>query len=89
MSEAAHGEPGHNVGGISEDRLRSLVDRHENLDAEIKALRSDQRDIMKEAQSAGFDVGALRQVIRFRKMDADKLRALDDMVDLYRKVLGV
>lgn len=89
MSEATHGEPGHNVGGFAEDRLRSLVERHERLEEEVKALRSDQKDIVLEARSAGFDVPALRQVMRFRKMDADKLQSLDDMVDLYRRVLGV
>lgn len=80
---------GHNVGGVAEDRLRSLVERHERLETEVKALRSDQADILKEAKSAGYDVPALRQVLRFRKMDSDKLQALDDMVELYRRALGM
>lgn len=48
---------GHNsdepsVGGIAADRLRSLVERIENLEGERKALSDDIRDIYKEAASA-------------------------------------
>lgn len=82
-------KPGHNFGGVAEDRLRSIVDRHERLEEEVKALRSDQKDILQEAKSAGFDLPALRQVIRLRKMEAQKLQDLDNMIDLYRRVLGV
>ncbi len=89
MSEAEAPSAGHNVGGIAGDRLLSIIERHERLDEEVKALRSDQKDLILEAKSSGFDVPALRQVLRLRKMDSDKLQALDDMVELYRKVLGV
>ncbi len=53
-------------GGISADRLQSLVERIERLDEERKSLCSDIKDIYTEAKSAGFDVRVLRQLIRIR-----------------------
>ena len=59
-----------NTGGVAADRLRSLVERIERLEEERKALGSDIKDIYAEAKSAGFDVKALRQLIRIRKQEA-------------------
>lgn len=89
MPDGEHGQPGHNVGGISEDRLRSIVDRHERLDEEVKALRSDQKDIMTEAKSAGFDPRVLRQLLRIRKMDAAQVEEEETILSLYRRALGM
>ena len=58
------------VGGIDASRLRSLVERIERLEEEKKELQSDIRDIFAEAKSAGFDVKALRTVLKLRKMNA-------------------
>jgi uncharacterized protein (UPF0335 family) len=81
---------GHNIGGEqAEARLRSIVDRHERLDEEVKALRSDQKEILQEAKSAGYDLKALRQVMKYRRMERNELQELDSFVDLYRRVLGV
>ncbi|MBR1756739.1 MAG: DUF2312 domain-containing protein [Alphaproteobacteria bacterium] len=58
------------VGGIDAPRLVSLVERIERLEEEKKELQSDIRDIFAEAKSAGFDVKALRTVLKLRKMNA-------------------
>ena len=58
------------TGGVAADRLRSIVDRIERLEEERKALGADIKDIYSEAKSAGFDVKALRQLIRIRKQEA-------------------
>ena len=89
MSETTYAKAGHNVGGISEDKLRSLVERIERLTEEKKALTSDINDIFKEASSSGFDSKVLRQVVRLRGMDSDKLQEMDHLLDLYRRALGV
>ena len=49
---------------ISADRLRSLVERIERLQAERKTLAGDIKDIMAEAKGAGFDGKVIRQIIR-------------------------
>jgi uncharacterized protein (UPF0335 family) len=77
------------VGGIATDRLRSLVERIERMNAERKALGSDIKDIYAEAKSAGFDVKVLRQLIRVRKQDAAEVEEAGTLLDVYRRALGM
>lgn len=81
---------GHNsdVGGIAADRLRSIVERHERLEEEVKALRSDQKDILQEAKSAGFEPKVIRQVLKIRATDPKVLQEQESLLDLYRRALG-
>jgi uncharacterized protein (UPF0335 family) len=69
-------------------RLRQYVSRFENLEAEIKGLRDDQSDILKEAVAAGFDKKALRTVLRLRKMDQQEREEQEQLIDTYMKALG-
>jgi uncharacterized protein (UPF0335 family) len=75
--------------GVPADRLRSLVERIERLQDERKALGGDIKDIFEEAKSAGFDVKALRQVIRMRTWEPAELDAHEQLVDVYRRALGM
>lgn len=70
-------------------RLKSIIERHERLEEEKKALSSDQRDLMVEAKSAGFDVKIIREILRLRKMDPDDIRERDEMVDVYKHAIGM
>lgn len=54
------------IGGIDNARLKSLIERIEHLEEEKKAVSGDIRDIYAEAKSAGFDVKALRHVVKQR-----------------------
>ena len=77
------------TGGIAADRLRSIVERIERLEEERKALSDDIKDIVAEAKSAGFDVKALRQVIRMRTWEPAVLEEHEALVELYRRALGM
>lgn len=77
------------VGGVAADRLRSIVERYERLEEEKKALSSDQKDLMAEAKSAGFDPKALRQLLRLRKMEPAEAEEIETLLDLYRRALGM
>ena len=79
---------GHNVGDVAVDRLRSIVDRIERLHEERKALGADVSDIYKEAKSAGFDVTALRALIRVRAQEPAELEEMENLLDVYRRALG-
>ena len=76
-------------GGDSAARLRSIVERIERLEEERKALSADIKDIYKEAKSAGFDVKALRQLIRIRTQEAAEVEELETLLDVYRRALGM
>ncbi len=76
-------------GGISADRLRSLIERIERLEEERRALGSDIRDIYAEAKSAGFDVKVLRQLIGLRKQEPAEVEERETLLDMYRRALGM
>lgn len=77
------------VGGIAVDRLRSLIERIERLEEEKKGVQSDIRDIFAEAKSAGFDVKAMRAVIKLRKMNVADRDEQELILDTYRKALDL
>jgi len=77
---------GHN--SISGVRLASIIERHERLEEEIKALKSDQRDIMTEAKSAGFDVKVVKAILARRKKEVAELDEFETLVAVYEKALG-
>lgn len=80
-------EIGHNV--IAKDQLRSIVERVEKLDEEIKELRDDQKDIYAEAKGNGYDVKALRTIIRMRKQDANERAEQETILETYLHALGM
>ena len=77
------------TGGIAADRLRSLIERVERLEEERKALASDIKDIFAEAKSAGFDVKVLRQLLKIRKQEAAEVEEQENLLDVYRRALGM
>jgi uncharacterized protein (UPF0335 family) len=74
---------------FAKGQLRSLVDRIEKLEEEKKALAEDIREVYSEAKSAGFDVKALRVVVRLRGQDKEQRQEHEALVDLYRDALGL
>ena len=78
---------GHNV--IAGDRLRSLIERIERLEEERKGLGSDIKDIYAESKSAGFDVKVMRQLIRIRKQEPGDVETEEQLLDVYRRALGM
>lgn len=78
-------EQGHN----SKEQLRSIIERVENLDLQIKEMRQDQKDIYAEADSNGYDVPALKAIVRARREDTEKRRMREENIDLYRVTLGI
>ncbi|MDP7651694.1 MAG: DUF2312 domain-containing protein [Rhodospirillales bacterium] len=77
------------IGGESADRLRSFVDRIERLEDEKAALTADIREVYSEAKGVGFDIRALRQIVKLRKMDQAERREQEELLDLYKRVLGL
>jgi uncharacterized protein (UPF0335 family) len=77
------------IGGVAADRLKTIVERIERLEEEKSALTADIREVYAEAKGTGFDVKALRQIVRLRKMDQSDREHQEEMLDLYRRVLNL
>ena len=75
--------------GVARDQLRTIVERIERLEEEKKAIADDIRDVYVEAKGNGFDVKALREIVRLRKIEPDKREEEEAMVDLYKTALGM
>ncbi len=76
---------GHNANA----QLRSIVERIEHLESEKKDIADDIRDVYAEAKGNGYDVKALRAVIRLRKQDAAARAEHEALLDTYKLALGM
>lgn len=77
------------AGGIAADQLRSIIDRIEKLEEEKAAIGADIRDVFAEAKGNGFDVKALRQILKIRKMDAHERDEQEAVLGTYLRALGM
>lgn len=82
MSEAGHNS-------IAADRLLSLIERIERLGEEKKELQEAIKDIFAEAKGAGFDVKALREVLKLRAQDKEEREEREAIRDAYLRALGM
>jgi uncharacterized protein (UPF0335 family) len=71
------------------DQLRTIVARIERLEEEKAALAADLREVYAEAKGNGFDVKALRTIIRLRKQDDNKRREEEAVLTTYLHALGM
>jgi len=77
------------VGGVAGKRLKSFIERVERLEEEKAALAEDIKDVYGEAKATGFDVKTIRKLVRLRKMDIEKRREEDELLELYKAAIGL
>jgi uncharacterized protein (UPF0335 family) len=77
------------VGHNSNAQLKSICERINNLEDERKSLADDIREIYAEAKSNGYDVPALRAVIKRQRADAQKLAEHEAIVEALMASLGM
>jgi uncharacterized protein (UPF0335 family) len=74
---------------FAKDHLRAFVERVERLEEEKKAIADDIRDVYAEAKANGFDVKALRSVVRLRKQDVEERKEQEAILETYLHALGM
>jgi uncharacterized protein (UPF0335 family) len=74
---------------FAKDHLRAFVERVERLEEEKKAIADDIRDVYAEAKANGFDVKALRSVVRLRKQDINERKEQEAVLETYLHALGM
>ena len=72
--------------GIAGDRIRSIVERTEQLDTELQEL-NEQKEVFAEAKGEGFDVKVPKEIIKLRKQDQDERDEHETLLDVYMRAM--
>jgi len=74
---------------FAKDQLKSIVERIERLEEEKKTISDDIRDVYAESKGNGFDVKALRAIIRLRRQDPNERQEQETILETYMQALGM
>jgi uncharacterized protein (UPF0335 family) len=74
---------------FAKEQLKAFVERVEKLEEEKKAIADDIRDVYAESKANGFDVKALRTIIRLRKMEPAEREEQNAILETYMHALGM
>ena len=89
---------GHNSASVLDDQathsfakeqLKAIVERIERLEEEKKTISDDIKDIYGEAKGNGYDVKALRTIVRMRKQDPNERAEAETILETYMQALGM
>lgn len=76
------------IGDNSTQGMLAFIERVECVNEEIKDAQSDRKNIYQEAAEAGWNVKALKRIIRERGQDREELDEFDELVAQYWGALG-
>ena len=89
MSTAAAVKDEDHATRFAKDQLKSIIERIERLEEEKKTISDDIRDVYAESKGNGYDVTALRTVIRLRKQDKHERAEQEAILETYLHALGM
>ena len=81
-----------NSGGsyrVAADELRQFVERFESLEIEKRNIADQQKEVMAEAKSRGYDTKIMRKLVVLRKRDLQDLAEEEAILSMYKSALGM
>jgi uncharacterized protein (UPF0335 family) len=75
--------------GVAADELRQFVERLERLEEDKKGVQEDLKNAFLELKGRGFDIKAVRQILKIRKMKYAERQEQDALLSLYMQALGM
>ena len=81
-----------NSGGgyrVAADELRQFVERFESLEIERRNIADQQKEVMAEAKSRGYDTKIMRKLVVLRKRDLQDLAEEEAILSMYKSALGM
>lgn len=78
---------GHNV--VDTKQLREFCERVESLIEDRKEVNSGIKQVLEEAEHVGYDKKTIKEVIKFRAMDAEDRKEQQELTDMYLSALGL
>ena len=73
--------------GVAGERIRSFVERIEQLEIELSELAEQKKEVFSEAKGEGFDVKVLKEIIKLRKQDESERDEHDLLLDTYMRAM--
>lgn len=73
--------------GTTQTQLKAFIERIERLEEDKKGVMEDIKEIYHEAAANGFDVKAMRVVIRNRRKSKYEREELDALVETYEAAI--
>ena len=77
------------TGGVAADRLRSFIERLENLEEEKRPVQDQLKEVLSEAKGEGYDTKVMRQLLRLRRMKPHLRAEQDELLEVYKAALGM
>lgn len=74
---------------INSTSLLNYVERIEKLNEDKAQVNADIRDVLATAEAEGYDVKAIREIVKLRKIDKEKREEQDGILETYRNALNV
>jgi len=74
---------------VTAEELRQFVERFERLESEKKDIADQQKEVMAEAKSRGYDTKVMRKLVALRKRDRDDIAEEEAVLDMYKQALGM
>jgi len=72
---------------IPGNRIRSFIERIEQLETEIQELNEGKKEVFSEAKGEGLDVKILKEIIKLRKLDQDERDEHETLLDVYMRAM--
>jgi uncharacterized protein (UPF0335 family) len=73
---------------VDANHLRAFLERIERLEEEKRAIADDIKEVYAEAKGTGYDTKIIRKIVSIRRMDRDKRREEEEILELYLSAIG-
>ena len=74
---------------VTAEELRQFVERFERLEIEKKDIADQQKEVMAEAKSRGYDTRVMRKIVSLRKRDLEEVAEEEAVLSMYKTALGM
>lgn len=74
---------------VAVEQLKQYLNKIEKLEEQKLQISEEIKDVFTHAKSSGFDIAAIKQVLKIKKSDKTKLAHQEAVLDLYREALGL
>ena len=74
---------------VAGEELRQYVERFERLEIEKKDISDQQKEVMVETKSRGYDTRIMRKIVSLRKRDLEDIAEEEAILSMYKTALGM